>query len=392
MKNILFCLNFNITDNRPYSIRALTIAKIYRDLGYNVIFVCVENTKEKNGESKNKYCGFENYTINYHKTRNIFKLKSAEKKFKLAFNNITHEIENSFGSINCMMVFSQYALIEKYSSKYAKKHKIEIIYNSSEWYTYSAFYGKFILIKYLGAIYMRSIKHARKNQMVISRFLEEFYKNKHCKVVRIPSIVDKLDYPDDFNYTSDDNKKIRIMYAGYPGKKDVIKEFLLAINELNPEEQNRLEFYGYGFKEKDLIALGMNSEDIHKSGCINICGQVSQAEIRKALSESEFSILLRENTKNARGGFSTKIVESMMAGVPLIANLTGDMELYFNPNNSIIVSNPTISDCKTAIRKVLSMSKQEIKQMKIEAHQTAIEHFDYRKHIENVRQFMEELK
>lgn len=394
MKSILFCLSFNITDNRPYAVRALTIAKIYRDLGYQVIFVCVDNTNLQREFTQAFYCDFNCYTIHFFKTRNPLKLFKAKRFMKQQFSTIMNKIQESHPEIHAVVLQPSYNLIGKFGRSYAEKHKIPFIYNASEWYLYHSFYGRFMLLKYLCAVYMRTIKSKGTNTIAISRYLADFYQTKkHCHVVLLPSIVDQADYSKyEINHKARISGKIRIMYAGYPGNKDVVHTFLQALASLSEEERNRFAFYGYGFEEKDLVPLGISIEEIHNSGCIFICGQVSQQEVKDALNISDFSILLRQDTLNAKGGFSTKIVESMMAGVPIIGNLTGDMELYFNHENSVILSNPSIEECQKALRKIRMMSDSEIENMKKAAHQTAIQSFDYHLYLETIHKFMEELK
>ena len=394
MKSILFCLRFNITDNRPYAVRVLTIAKMYRELGYNVIFICVDNTNLQREFTHTFYCDFECYTIHFFKTRNPLKLYKTKRFVKQQFSTIMSLIKEKGTEIHSIIALLMYDLIANFSRKYAKKNKIHFIYITTEWYLYHSFYGKFIWLKYLVAVYMRNVKSKNTNIMVISRFLADFYQTKkHCHVSLIPSIVDQNDYAEnEMNHQARMSGKIRIMYAGYPGKKDVIHTFFQAILSLSEEERKKIAFYGYGFEEKDLTSLGLSIEEVHQSGCIHICGQVSQKEVKDALNISDFSILIREDTLNAKGGFSTKIVESMMAGVPIIGNLTGDMELYFNDKNSVILSDPSLEECKKALQKVLMMSDAEIAEMKKAAHQTAIQSFDYHLYLETMQKFMEELK
>lgn len=394
MKSILFCLSFNITDNRPYAVRALTIAKIYRELGYQVIFICVDNTNSQRAFTQTEYCDFACYTIHFFKTRNPLKIFKTKRFVKQQFQEIMNNIQKNGTEIQSLIIPLMYDLIEKFGRSYAKKNKIPFIYTTTEWYLYHSFYGKFIWLKYLCAVYMRNIRAKRKNVIAISRFLANFYQTKkHCHVALLPSIVDEKDYSKkEINRQAKTSGKIRIMYAGYPGKKDVIHTFLRAILSLSEEERNKIAFYGYGFEEKDLASLGLSIEEIHQSKCIHICGQVSQQEVKNALNISDFSILIRQDTLNAKGGFSTKIVESMMAGVPIIGNLTGDMELYFNDENSVILSNPSLEECQKALKKVLMMSDSEMEEMKKAAHQTAIQSFDYHLYLETMRKFMEELK
>lgn len=394
MKSILFCLRFNITDNRPYAVRVLTIAKIYRELGYQVIFICVDNTTLQREFTHTNYCGFECYTIHFFKTRNPLKLFKTKRFVKQQFLTIIKIIKEIDTEIQSVIALLMYDLIANFGRAYAKKNKIPFIYITTEWYLYHSFYGRFMWLKYLCAVYMRNIKARHTNIMVISRFLANFYQTKkHCHVSLIPSIVDQNDYTEsEINYQAKKSGKIRIMYAGYPGKKDVIHTFFEAILSLSEEERKKIVFYGYGFEEKDLASLGLSVEEIRQSGCIHICGQVSQQEVKDALSISDFSILIRQDTLNAKGGFSTKIVESMMAGVPIIGNLTGDMELYFNQENSVILADSSLEECQKALKKVLMMTDSEIEEMKKAAHQSAIQSFDYRRYLQTMQKFMEELK
>lgn len=392
MKTILFCFSFNISDNRPYSVRALTIAKIYRKLGYRIVFLCIDSSlNSKKDLSKLKYCNFDCYILHFYKTRNPLKIFKASCLFKKLFSKAIDTIKFDYGTIDIFLTIMNYDLMEENCFKYSKKHKIPLIYTSSEWYQYKSFYGRFIPLKYLSAVYMRNCKLRKKNVIAISRFLRDFYEKQHCHVALLPSIVDEKDYLHSTQIHKN-TEKIRIMYAGYPGKKDVLKSFLKALCKSAPSIQEKIDFYGYGFYEKDVIKMGISQDELRKTPCIHICGQVSQDEIRKALSISDFSILLRENTLNAKGGFSTKIVESMMAGVPLIANLTGDMELYFNDSNSVILSNASFEECEKALKKIILLSSDELYSLKQNAYKTALESFNYKNYLQVIQQFMEELK
>lgn len=388
---LLFCLSFNIIDNRPYAIRAMAIAKILHKLNYNVIFLCINNDDSSNNINFFRHYNFDCYIINFYKTRNIFKLISAKNNFKNLFSKAINTIRNNTNAdINCIFATANYDLMEQNASKFAVHNNIPIIYMTSEWYQLNSFYGKFIFLKYLCAIYMRSIKLRNKNVIVISTFLKNFYQKNNCHVLLLPSIVDKSDYyfmPKNVIK----NQKIKIVYAGYPGKKDELKSFLLALCKCDIETKNKIDFYGYGFCVNDLVKLGISQNMLKNNKCVHICGKVSQEKIRQALSASDFTILFRKNTSNAKGGFSTKIVESMMSGVPLITNLTGDMHLYFNQHNSIIISSPSVQECKNAINRIVSLSQNELLLLKQNARDTALKSFEYNNYLAIVKQFMENL-
>ena len=57
-------------------------------------------------------------------------------------------------------------------------------------------------------------------------------------------------------------------------------------------------------------------------------GRVPQSMVPKCLAQMDFSVLLRPNARYAEAGFPTKLVESLSAGVPILANPTSDITQY----------------------------------------------------------------
>ena len=80
----------------------------------------------------------------------------------------------------------------------------------------------------------------------------------------------------------------------------------------------------------------------------------------------------------------------MMNGCAMICNLTSDLGMYLkDEKNSIIVENCSSEAMTQALRKVIKLNRQEINEVKENAHKTAKEYFDYRIWVSAVKEFIE---
>ncbi|HDC4639272.1 TPA: glycosyltransferase family 4 protein, partial [Enterobacter cloacae] len=134
-------------------------------------------------------------------------------------------------------------------------------------------------------------------------------KSKHCKTVNVPPTLSVDDLPQKKVQTVDG--PIRLVYSGSPGHKDLLQKIIDAVSQLSGKFQ--------------LDIVGVNGVNFNN---IRYHGRVSHAESVRFVSESHFSVLLRPSNKTSQAGFSTKVVESMSCGTPVITNNTGDLSNY----------------------------------------------------------------
>jgi len=89
--------------------------------------------------------------------------------------------------------------------------------------------------------------------------------------------------------------------------------------------------------------------------------------------------LLRPLLRYAQAGFPTKFVESLNAGLPVIANLTSDLNLYLKDGyNGFVLNNYSVDELVSKIRFIMSLPKSSFNQLRINSKRTAVENFDYR--------------
>lgn len=102
------------------------------------------------------------------------------------------------------------------------------------------------------------------------------------------------------------------------------------------------------------------------------------ALILTLVAAADFSILLRPDERFTRAGFSTKFVESLSLGVPVMANLTGDIGTYLTDGQEgIVLDAATPKACRDGILRLLSMPREQWLVMRGKARDRAVLSFAY---------------
>ncbi len=129
---------------------------------------------------------------------------------------------------------------------------------------------------------------------------------------------------------------LRLLYAGSPGRKDLLAEILQALDRLPAGEHRHL-------------------------------------------AEADFALLVRPTAGYAKAGFPSKVPESLAAGCPLILNYTSDLRRYLDDGKQVLVCRgSTADDIAEALHRALALSDVEWNAMSIAARETARNRFDYR--------------
>jgi glycosyltransferase involved in cell wall biosynthesis len=260
--------------------------------------------------------------------------------------------------------------------QYARRNKIKIMADVVEWYDYSHLplgqFGLAALDIHLG---MTKFIPRCDGAIVISTFLKNYFASKNLKTIRIPVLIDtRSTFFREVHVESFDKKQLHLIYAGTPGKKDNVLNVIQTVEQLAKSGVS-IQFHLLGSSKSD---LGFYPKDIF-SDAIVFHGKILQHLVPKYLEQADFSILLRPNKRYSQAGFPTKFVESLNAGLPVIANLTSDLGLYLKDGyNGFIVNTVSADTLTEKIKGILLMDKNELLMMKKNARQTAIDQFDYR--------------
>jgi glycosyltransferase involved in cell wall biosynthesis len=143
-----------------------------------------------------------------------------------------------------------------------------------------------------------------------------------------------------------------------------------------------------GAQASELSGCDLVSKEGSSTGII-CYGRIAQNDVPAMLSRADFSVLLRPNSKNARAGFATKLVESLSAGTPVIANSTSDISEFVKDGREGFIAGGNSPEALAAtLNLVAELPRERILEMRNNAKSRARESFDYRSYCSGLRTFL----
>ncbi|MEG3071868.1 MAG: glycosyltransferase family 4 protein [Peptococcaceae bacterium] len=369
-----------------YASRLVNFARLFHEIGIDV-HIIADFTYNKDLIDNFGQGFFEKSTFEI-----IGNNESMEERIKrpiICLSKVKAFLDSNFIDIVVMKSIS-----DRFKILYSeiKKRKIPLILESCEWYHYSGYRGGRFNPWYVQ--FQKCWKHEFMKAdgfITISRLLENHYKQYSQNVIRIPTILDTTSTI--YNLTND-NKRIKLIYAGNPGKtKEMVANIIIALSLLR-ENNKRLSLDIYGPNRAD-IAKQLQKNDylleIMKD-IVHIHGKIPQEQINEKYMQSDYGIFLREDSKKNHAGFPTKLAESMVAGTPVIANNTGDIALYLkDKKNGFLLKDSSPVEVEKVLRAIIDMDEKEEQDMRLYARRTAEENFDYRRYSGLMTAFLEEV-
>ncbi|WP_433317831.1 glycosyltransferase [Micromonospora sp. CA-269861] len=184
---------------------------------------------------------------------------------------------------------------------------------------------------------------------------------------------------------------LRLLYAGTPGRKDMLDVILRGISRLAPEHQRRVSLTIAGVSSADAAAhsdLDVGVLDA-VSADVRFLGRVPRETVLTLLSESHFSMLVRPTGGYAANGFPSKVPESLAAGCPVLLNHTSDLSAYVHDGvEGLVLDGNGPDDVRLAIERALRLRDEEWTAMSGAARSRARESFDHRAWRDRVSAFV----
>ena len=264
-------------------------------------------------------------------------------------------------------------------SEWCKTNNVPLIADVVEWYDGSHMAGGYMGPFHLSAKVAMHYYFPRCDGVVaISEYLAVHYRKISARVLRVPPIVDVSSVRIVGLFEPLEGRKIRLVYAGTPGKKDLLATVIRGVEAVDPlGEHFELDVLGPSTEQVQRL-LGSN----HIPISVNVLGRLSQADIPERLQRADFSVLLREPKRFANAGFPTKFVESLTNGTPVIANLTSDLVLYLHDGvEGVVCADHTEQSLSAALRRISKMSSETLLEMRLNAREQAQKSFDYRNYV-----------
>lgn len=383
-RNILYVGRFGLPETAA-GIRVFNNIRILNAIGCQVHCLCLTNNEQKYvqiSDSVHYHFVSSSTSKRANKLCNFVELLIASTAFK----NVKAYVKKY--SIDTVILYNDLFMLSWRLLKWARRNNIRLVADVTEWYEQSTKRDKLInrIIPYLTDKRIRLIDPQIKNIIAISPYLADFYQQKRCKVLFLPPVFDIVSKSLESNTVNAACNKLKFVYAGTIGNKDIIAPFISAICNVN-KCIARAEFHIIGISECELECYG--DVDIFKRLGIYAHGRLCHQQTLEIVGECDFSILLRHPLRYAKAGFSTKFAESMSLGVPMLCNRVGGAEKIIEDRVDGILSNSVkVEDLSLLIEELCKMPISSIQAMKHAAYTKANKVFDYRSYIEQMKTFL----
>lgn len=319
MKSILYVGGFELPDKNAAAQRVVANAYILQELGYKILLYGVDKNNERDH-------GYMTDCIEYCSRK--YPISLLQWFFYLtSIKEIKKEIKK-MPDIGYVVCYNFPAIALWRLKNYCKKRNISIVADVTEWYQGE---GNIIykLLKDIDTFIRMKIVHFKMDGIIaISKYLENYYKNR-VNTIYIPPLVNKKDSKWNQNDINHDNENyLRLAYAGSPGKnKDKINKI---VEFLYSSKRRNIELNIIGITENEFLNMYPEMTNILSQtlGKIKFHGRISHEKVLNILKEMDFSIFFREKNIVTMAGFPTKFVESISCGVPVITTRTSDLWMY----------------------------------------------------------------
>ncbi len=258
---------------------------------------------------------------------------------------------------------------------YSRIKGIKLVVDTVEWYDYSHLpFGKYGPMAWDVHIAMTMMIPKCDGVIAISRLLKKYYQNKGLPTVRVPILFDKDITPQNQHSEIKLNPDfLNLVYAGFPGKKDFIFNVIDAVRTINKDEK-KIEFHILGMNDSELESMYGK----HPGDSVKTYGKRPRTFVNNFLSSADYSVLFRPTKRYAMAGFPTKFVESLSMGLPVLANLTSDLEMYLKDGyNGLIAEDHQVESIISTLYRALEIDKESYRNMKANARISAETYFDY---------------
>lgn len=361
-KTILYVGGFQLPDGNAAAQRVLSNAKVFSELGFDVVFLGVSSEKESKKilDTEQKIDDFIAYKENYPGgIIQWFQYLASLKNIKTVINKI------GVDNLETIVAYNYPSIVLQRLLKFCNNKKIKLISDCTEWAIEPNNYSIRSILKNLDTFYRMKLVHLKLDGMiVISKFLFDFYGAKMNNVILVPPLVDISQDKWKQKAPTRNDKIVKLVYAGSPGagNKDKLD---LVINALS---QIKLTFKLtiVGITEKQYLSnVKEQSLPENIKNCVIFKGRVPHLTAIEEVKNADFSVFLREDNIVTRAGFPTKFVESISCGTPVLTNASSNIRDYLDePKFGGIINIDSEQQLVNSIKLFMSYSSDRINEMK----------------------------
>ena len=363
---IVYIGDFDFRNENVQSHLVKNNAKLLNKIGYDVCFIGIDRTNSdckslQTAESIDGYLELPN-TLN---VVGWFKRKSVCKKIIDQLETFAQEKK-----VSHVITYQSptYAVALKKIARWCKKNGVAYIVNCADLPIFSSqpFVRRMVMKWNWSRIHYYNKKYAD-GIISVSRFIDGFYKKRGCPSVIIPPLFDETAL---LGRSSEVNDIPVFLYAGTPfplsgckvcvkGMKDRLDLIIDLMLKLE-EERVPFRFDIIGISLHDYcVSVPRHCKKVEQSNGIHFYGPLSHEGVVERLASADYTINYRDKNRMTCAGMSTKVVESVSVGIPVVMNDVGDTFLYLEEGLSGIKLTGTFSKDVETLVSLTHRSKEE---------------------------------
>ena len=314
-KNVILYIGpFDLPDGNAAALRVFNNALNFHSYGYQVVFIEISNRGEV--IQKEQIDQFTCYILpRIHSFKEIFCVRKDKNLMALI---------GKFTNIKMVICYDLYSIYYHSLFRFCRKKGVLLIADCTEWYNYNKSIKIQSIIKNIDTFFRMHYYQKRCDGMiVISRFLEKYYRKYLSNIVFVPPLVNLNSKKYKNLPPKDVSDKIRYVYCGSPSAaKESLGEVVSCFNTL---KETNFIFRIVGITREQFVSM-YHIEPDDKKICFE--GRVSHTEALNIVRQSDYSIIIRPDNRTTKAGFPTKFVEAISCGTAVIANRNSDLVEY----------------------------------------------------------------
>jgi len=366
MPKILYIGGFEMPDKNAAAQRVLSIAKVLKALGYSISFYGITKSKDFHGVVNGFNYEAKDYPANFLQW----------VRYAVGFGIIGYVRKHK---PEYVITYNYPAIAQFRLVCYCRLNNIKIVGDITEWYESKE------VIKHIDtSLRMRWCNKLLDGIICISSYLSKYYSRQRC--LQLPPLVD-LEEPK-WKKIEINNKdsNIHLVYVGSPGKKDRLD---YIINGIFQTKISNLHLDVIGITENEYKKTYPEFQNVKETDFVSFYGRMPHNDAVQKLSQSDFQIFFRDNSRVNNAGFPTKLVESLSAGVPVITNKISNISDYLiDGYNGFMIDTPSEENIREILLKISTLSPQNICELK---NHISIHVFDYHNYINDISLFFQSI-
>ena len=391
---ILYVGSFVFPEGSASAARVLGIGKGLRDAGYRVRFIGAqaEGREEdwRPGEG-HFYQGFPYCSAGEVRSNRVSGIGRLTRYLRMGEGASRFLQSADVSRVLALTVYNPLTGWHIRLRRFCRARGIALVVDCTEWLDPTQYPGgRCGLHRCDVELTMRRLNACAGRVIAISSYLECFYRNRGASVVRIPPVVDLGEEKwRSRRLRGWGGPPLRLVYAGWPGRKDPLANVLAALCDVVGEGKDVvLELIGPTEPEVRCL-LGAHEFLLKRLGQrIVFRGPFPQSAVPELLSQADVGVLLRPRKRYAEAGFPTKLVEYLSARLPVVTNATSDIAEYVRDGvEGFLVGDYSREAFAEGIRRAAGSRPEKLQEMSVAAYRRAEESFDYRRHVDSVKAF-----